>query len=134
MKDMINMSKKAQFVKDLNNAHSMKSKWNLIRAQGRCDDSTTSDREILNNFDLNDLNSHFASIHGSDGADMNNLFSDNPDMAAGDFRFSAITASELGIAFNRIKINTMGGDGVPIKFWKLIIDMIADQIMYIVHI
>lgn len=129
VKQLINKSKKAQFIDQLNNANTFKSRWNLIKAQGCCNDSSANECDILNNFSLNEFNAHFASIHRSDGADVNNLFADNFVPMPCNFVLTEITRETFLAAFNKIKSNAVGDDGIPLKFLKMIMEVIAEQII-----
>lgn len=131
VKSLINISKKKSTVESFNNANSIRSKWSVIESLGCCksskDDSNES--EILDNFNLDDINSFFASIHSSDGADLGNL--SLPININSTFSFQEITIEQFLYAFKQIKSNAVGDDGIPLKFLNLITPIIAHHIVYI---
>lgn len=129
VKSLINKSKKNSFASNLSKIKSNKDKWNLISNQGCLKDSSISDEEILNNFELNSLNKHFASIHSSKGANLETFI----DVGHNDliFEFREISEENLLKALNQIKSNAIGNDGIPLKFLKLIIRDILKEILFI---
>lgn len=128
-KKLINKSKKETFANNISNARSGKDKWRLIKNEGCAKDSDNNDEDILNNFNLNDFNSHFASIHSSSGANLNEININNN--IQNQFSFREINKNEFFEAFNKIKSNAIGDDDIPLKFLKLIINDTFDSIISI---
>lgn len=128
VKKLIRQSKKSSFTRDYSRAVTSKDRWNLIRDQGCGKDSDSNDKEILDNFSLNDFNTFFASIHHSDGSDLNNLFTNQVNST---FTFREINESDIFSAFKKIKSNAVGYDGIPIKFLKLVINEISGTLVFI---
>jgi len=131
VKSLINKSKKESTVKSFNNANSVRSKWSVIESLGCCKDSKSKDgdSEILDNFNLNDINGFFASIHSSHGADLSNL--SLPTNINSNFSFSEVTIEDFLSAFQIIKSKAIGNDGIPLDFLKLIMPSIAHHIVHI---
>jgi hypothetical protein len=128
VKKLIDKSKKEKFAKDFSNVNSNKAKWNLIASYGCTKEINNDDVDILNNFDLNDLNQFFASIHYSNGACLDSLNIINQSNV--EFNFTDVDLEDFLRAFNKIKSNAIGEDGISMKFLKLIINDIADSILY----
>lgn len=128
VKKLIRKGKKDSFAKNYSRALTSRDKWNLIKDQGCCKDSDSSDKENLDNFGVNDFNQFFASIHHSNGFDLNNLFTNRVD---GSFGFREVSQIDVLSAFNKIKSNAVGYDGIPLKFLKLVINDISDKLVFI---
>jgi hypothetical protein len=131
VKKLINKSKKETFAKDFSKVNTSKDKWKLIASQGCTKDTNDNDDEILNSFALDDLNQFFASIHSSFGARLDLINITNQSNSELNFKFNEIELEELLHAFNKIKSNAIGEDGIPLKFLKVIINDIADSILYV---
>lgn len=130
VKSLICKSKKAVLVESFNEATTMRAKWNVIKSEGCCKDGSGIDNaEILNNFDLNVFNNHFASIHTSDGADLDNINTANN--ISSNFSFHEVTIDEFLNAVYKNKSNAIGDDGIPPKFLNLVMPLIADKVLYI---
>lgn len=118
VKSLINKSKKAMLVKDLNDATTSREKWNVIKGLGVTKDKSNNDSEVLNNFNLDEFNNFFASIHKSNGVDLNDLsLSTNINST---FSFQEVDDEQILNAFNKIKSNAIGDDEIPLKFLKLV--------------
>lgn len=131
LKSLIRSAKKESTVNDSKEATTMRSIWNIIESLGCCKEakSKNSNSKILDNFNLNDINKSFVSIHESDGADLNDL--SLPDNIQSTFRFQQINIDIFMAAFRQIKSNAIGHDEIPLKFLKLIILSIAQHIVTI---
>lgn len=128
VKQLVRRSKKRNFAKRVAECGSSKEVWKVIKGQGVCKDSDSNNDDVLNNFNLNEINSYFASIHRSDGADLSEL---GVLYTNSKFSFSEVSVGVFFHAFNKIKSNAIGRDGIPLRFLKLIMNKISDSIIFI---
>ena len=99
---------------------------NLFCCKSSKDDR--NDSEVLNNFNLDDINTFFASILTSGGADLGNL--SPPVDINSTFSFTPIDKKLFLSAFMQNKSNAVDHhDGIPLKFFKLIIEFIAQHVV-----
>ena len=131
VKKLIENAKSKSFVDKYYRATTLKSKWSVIKHLG-CNkgaDKYDGDNDIQNNFNLNEMNEYLASIHTSDGANIEQLDT-NPN-ANDAFNFREIDENDFLNAFNKIKSNAVGEDEIPIKFLKLVLNELAQVIVVI---
>lgn len=99
--------------------------WKILNNSG----GSGKDNVCLHNIDVNDLNNSFI-FNNAD----NRFTSFNFDTYNGDlngFSFDCVNADDLWNALSRIKSNSIGTDGFPIKFIKLVFPYVIDAFIHL---
>lgn len=79
----------------------------------------------MHNFDVNDLNTFYASVHSSSLGEI-----PEQESVASIFNFKLITCEEIIEAVQRVSSNAIGHDGVPIKFLKITLQYFMNAIIH----
>lgn len=135
VKKLIRSAKSKYLNKMLDHNLSPRNLWTNIRNLGLSKDV----KVIPPHFSPNEINNWFAKTI-STGDNINNINTNNIDRPrnvniniAHKFRFGAVNESAVKLAVLRIKSNSVGDDGIPLKFIKLILEYILPILCHLIN-
>lgn len=111
VKNEINFLKRENLENAIGKAKTNKQRWNVLRTLGGNREQTTIG--AIHNFDVNELNDFYASVHRSNLEDLPIL-----DANTAIFNFNLIEEEDVNVAIRRISSNAIGHDEIPMKFLR----------------
>lgn len=124
IKSNINKVKKNNFTLRLAQAKSSKKKWDVLKSTGCSNERKKID--LNHNFNINELNDHYVSIHSSSLSSLPLVPKSNIT-----FSFNPIIPVDVISTIKLIKSQAVGYDGISIKFLKIILPYFLEALVHL---